>query len=425
MLFADMNKDELEAVRSELDKKYEECISNNLKLNMSRGKPAPDQVAVSFPVLDEIGASSVLKAEDGTDCTNYGGLDGIPEARQLFADILGTSASNVIVMGNSSLNIMFDQISRGYTHGYGGNKPWCKCDKIKFLCPVPGYDRHFAVTQHFGIEMINIPMNEDGPDMDMVEEIVSSDDSVKGIWCVPKYSNPTGITYSEDVINRLASLSPAASDFRIFYDNAYCLHDLYGDALDLPDILRKCEEAGNPDMVFEFASTTKITFPGAGIACIASSENNLKEIRDHLKIQTIGHDKLNQLRHVRYFKNGQGVREHMKKHAEFIRPKFEVVLEGLKKELEGTGAGEWTAPSGGYFISFLTMPGCAERVYELCKEAGVILTGAGATYPYGKDPDNSNLRIAPTYPSVDELREATYVFALAVKKACVEKLLDK
>lgn len=423
MLFADMNKDELGAVMSELDKKYEECRAKNLKLNMSRGKPAPDQVAVSFPVLDEIGADSDLHAEDGTDCTNYGGLEGLPEARHLFADILGTSPDNVLVMGNSSLNIMFDQVSRGFTHGFGGNKPWFTYDKVRFLCPVPGYDRHFAVTEHFGIEMINVPMTDEGPDMDMVESLAASDESIKGIWCVPKYSNPTGITFSAGVIDRLAALKPAASDFRIFYDNAYCLHDLYDDHIELPDILKKCEEAGNPDMVFEFASTSKITFPGAGIACIAASERNLKEIKDHLKIQTIGHDKLNQLRHVRYFKNAAGVKEHMKKHAEFIRPKFEVVLEGLESELDGTGAGEWTKPVGGYFISFQTMPGCADRVYELCKEAGVILTGAGATYPYGKDPCNSNLRIAPTYPSVDELKEATYVFALAVKKACVEKLL--
>ena len=425
MLFADMSKEELAAIKSELNEKYEECRSKDLKLNMSRGKPAPDQVAVSFPVLDEIGADSDLHAEDGTDCTNYGGLDGLPEARQMFADILGTSAAHVIVMGNSSLNIMFDQVSRGFTHGFGGKKPWYTYDKVKFLCPVPGYDRHFAVTEHFGIEMINIPMTHEGPDMDMVEELVSSDETIKGMWCVPKFSNPTGISFSAGVIDRLAALKPAARDFRIFYDNAYCLHDLYDDVTELPDILRKCEEAGNPDMVFEFASTSKITFPGAGVACVASSENNLKEIKDHLKIQTIGHDKLNQLRHVRYFKDAAGIRDHMKKHAGFIRPKFEVVLEGLEKELAGTGAGEWTKPAGGYFISFQTVPGCADRVYELCKDAGVVLTGAGATYPYGNDPDNSNLRIAPTYPSVDELKEATYVFALAAKIACIEKLLGE
>ena len=423
MLFTDMNKDQLTTLKSELDNKFDECKKKALSLNMSRGKPAPDQVAVSFPVLDEINAGSDLHAEDGTDCTNYGGLDGIPEARKLFADILDTDPGHVMVMGNSSLSIMFDQVARGFTHGFMGNKPWHTYDKVKFLCPVPGYDRHFLVTQHFGIEMINVPMGEDGPDMDLIERLVASDESIKGLWCVPKYSNPTGITFSENTVMRLAALKPAASDFRIFYDNAYCMHDLYEDAHVLPDILKACEEAGNPDMVFEFASTSKITFPGAGIAAIAASEGNLKEIKNHLKIQTIGHDKLNQLRHARYFKNAEGVREHMKKHADYIRPKFEVVLEGLEAELNGTGAGSWTKPRGGYFISFETIPGCAGRVYELCKEAGVVLTGAGATYPYGKDPQDSNLRIAPTYPSVDELKQATYVFALAVKIATVEKLL--
>ncbi len=423
MLFTDMDKDQLMTLKSELDAKFEECKSKALSLNMSRGKPAPDQVAVSFPVLDEIGAKSDLCAEDGTDCTNYGGLDGIPEARKLFADILDTDPEHVMVMGNSSLNIMFDQVARGFTHGYFGNKPWHNYVKVKFLCPVPGYDRHFLVTQHFGIEMVNIPMTSDGPDMDIVEQLVSSDETVKGLWCVPKYSNPTGITFSENTVKRLAALKPAAPDFRIFYDNAYCMHDLYDDAPVLPDILKLCEAAGNPDMVFEFASTSKITFPGAGIAAIAASEGNLKEIKNHLKIQTIGHDKLNQLRHARYFKNADGVREHMKKHADYIRPKFEVVLEGLEAELAGTGVGNWTRPLGGYFISFETLPGCAGRVYEICKEAGVVLTGAGATYPYGKDPQDSNLRIAPTYPSVDELKQATYVFALAVKLATVEKLL--
>lgn len=425
MFFTDMNKDELIALKTELDTKYEEMKAKKLNLNMSRGKPSPDQVAVSFPVLDEITAESDLHAEDCTDCTNYGGLDGITEARKLFGDILGTDPDNVMVMGNSSLNIMFDQVSRGFTHGYCGNRPWHTYDKVKFLCPVPGYDRHFLVTEHFGIEMINVPMNEDGPDMDMVEEIVSKDETVKGIWCVPKYSNPTGITFSNEVIRRLASLKPSAKDFRIFYDNAYCMHDLYDESIDLPDMIKVCEEAGNPDIVFEFASTSKITFPGAGIACIAASENNIKEIRNHLKIQTIGHDKLNQLRHARFFKNADGVREHMKKHADYIRPKFEAVLEGLKNELDGTGTGTWTSPKGGYFISFETIPGCAARVYELCKDAGVVLTGVGATYPYGKDPEDSNLRIAPTYPTVDELRAATEVFALAVKIASIEKLLKE
>lgn len=423
MIYADLSSEVLKSLQHELEAEYNKVKEQKLKLNMARGKPAPSQLSVSLPMLDALGSNDNLISEDGTDCTNYGNIDGVAEARRLMADMIGTSPENVIVMGNSSLNIMFDQVSRGFTHGYLGNTPWSKLEKVKFLCPVPGYDRHFMVTEHFGVEMINIPMTPEGPDMDLVEKLVSEDDSVKGMWCVPKYSNPTGFVFSDDTLKRLASLQPAAPDFRIFYDNAYCVHDLYENAPELPDILMLCKECGNPDIVFEFTSTSKISFPGGGIAAVAASEANLKDIKGHLKFQTIGHDKINQLRHVKFFKDGTGIKEHMKKHADFIRPKFEKVLEILSQELEGLGIGEWTDPKGGYFISFDSTMHCADRIFELCKEAGVTLTNVGATFPYGKDPDNSNLRIAPTFPDIEELETATRLFALAVKMASVEELL--
>ena len=422
MLYESLSSDELNDLKKDLESEYNKIKAENLQLNMARGKPAPSQLKICFPLLDAVDSSSDLISEDGTDCSNYGNIDGIIEARRLMAGIMDTEAENVIVMGNSSLNIMFDQVSRGFTHGYLGNKPWSQLDKVKFLCPVPGYDRHFMVTEHFGVEMINVPMTPTGPDMDVVEKLVEQDEAIKGIWCVPKYSNPTGYVYSDETLKRLAALKPKAPDFRIFYDNAYCVHDLY-DECRLPDILSLCKESGNPDMVFEFSSTSKISFPGGGIAAVAASEANLKDIKGHLKFQTIGHDKINQLSHARYFKDADGIREHMKKHAEFIRPKFEKVLEILSGELDGLGIGEWTDPKGGYFISFDSTLHCADRIYELCKEAGVTLTNVGATYPYGKDPDNSNLRIAPTFPTVEELDTATRLFALAVKLASVETLL--
>ena len=351
-------------------------------------------------------------------------MDGIPEAKQLFADLLEVSPENVIVYGNSSLNIMYDTISRAYTHGILGNTPWCRLDSVKFLCPVPGYDRHFSVTEHFGVEMIHIPMDENGPDMDLVEQYVNRDPAVKGIWCVPKYSNPTGITYSDEVVRRMASLKPAAADFRIYWDNAYAFHHLYDEVQDeIPEILSECAKAGNPDMVYEFCSTSKISFPGGGLAALVSSETNLKEVRAQMTIQTIGHDKLNQLRHVRYFKNAQGVREHMKKHADFMRPKFETVLQVLEKELGGLEIGSWVRPRGGYFISFDALPGCAKAIVAKSKEAGLVLTGAGATYPYGKDPQDSNIRIAPTYPTPEELALAGEIFVLSVKLVSLEKIL--
>ncbi len=427
MLYTEMDTTALEDIKKELELEYEKVRGLNLKLNMSRGKPAPDQVAVSFPVLDELTSNSDIKSEDGTDCSNYGVVDGIPEAKKLMADMMGVSADNTIVCGNSSLNLMYDQVSRGFTHGYLGSEPWCKLDRVKFLCPVPGYDRHFLVTQHFGVEMINIPITSEGPDMDMVEELVANDPYIKGMWVVPRFSNPTGITYSDDTLKRLAALKPAAKDFRIFYDNAYCVHSLYGEENDtqLIDIFSEAAKYGNEDMIFEFSSTSKITFPGAGISAIAASDANIKEIKKTLTVQTIGHDKLNQLRHVRFFKDIGGIKIHMKKHADFIRPKFEKVLSILERELGTLGVGEWTNPRGGYFISFDSKQHCADKIYELCKDAGVTLTGAGATYPYGKDPENKNLRIAPTFPTIDELEKATELFALAVKLASVRAILGE
>ena len=425
MQYNDMSKEELLALKESLNKEYAEAKAKGLALDMSRGKPSAKQLDVSLGLLDTINSSSDLKALDGTDCRNYGVLDGIPEAKKLMADMMGTTPDHVIVYGNASLNIMYDQISRAYTHGILGNTPWCKLDKVKFLCPVPGYDRHFAITERFGIEMINIPMSESGPDMGMVEEYVSKDASVKGIWCVPKYSNPQGYTYSEETVKRMAALKPAAEDFRIFWDNAYVIHDLYDDNKDeIADIISECEKAGNPDMVFEFASTSKVSFPGSGIAALATSANNIADIKKQLTIQTIGHDKLNQLRHVRFFMDINGLKEHMRKHAEFMRPKFEAVESVLEEELGGLGIGSWTEPKGGYFISFEAMDGCAKAIVAKCKEAGVKLTGAGATFPYGKDPKDSNIRIAPSFPTPEEMKQAADLFVLCVKLVSVEKLLE-
>ena len=425
MQYNDMSKEELLTLKESLNKEYAEAKAKGLALDMSRGKPSAKQLDVSLGLLDTINSSSDLKALDGTDCRNYGVLDGIPEAKKLMADMMGTTPDHVIVYGNASLNIMYDQISRAYTHGILGNTPWCKLDKVKFLCPVPGYDRHFAITERFGIEMINIPMSESGPDMGMVEEYVSKDASVKGIWCVPKYSNPQGYTYSEETVKRMATLKPAAEDFRIFWDNAYVIHDLYDDNKDeIADIISECEKAGNPDMVFEFASTSKVSFPGSGIAALATSANNIADIKKQLTIQTIGHDKLNQLRHVRFFKDINGLKEHMRKHAEFMRPKFEAVESVLEEELGGLGIGSWTEPKGGYFISFEAMDGCAKAIVAKCKEAGVKLTGAGATFPYGKDPKDSNIRIAPSFPTPEEMKQAADLFVLCVKLVSVEKLLE-
>lgn len=422
--YTELSRQELENLKISLTKEYEETKAKGIKLDMSRGKPSPAQLDLAKDMLDCVNSSTVLKSESGIDCRNYGELCGIPEARQLMAEMMQTDAKNVIVYGNSSLNIMYDTVSRLMLEGTAGNTPWCKLDKVKFLCPVPGYDRHFAITEQFGIEMINIPMHADGPDMDMVEQYVNNDPAVKGIWCVPKYSNPQGITYSEEVCKRFANLKPAAEDFRIFWDNAYTIHHLYDDKQDnLPEILGLCEAAGNPDMVYKFCSTSKVTFPGSGVAALCASKKNLDYVKSIITIQTIGHDKLNQLRHVRYFGNFDGMLKHMKKHAAILRPKFELVLSKLDEELTGLEIGDWTKPIGGYFVSFESLEGCAKKIVALCKDAGVTLTGAGATYPYKKDPKDSNIRIAPTFPPIAELAQALEIFVLCVKLASVEKLL--
>lgn len=421
----EMTKDELLALKNTLTKEYEDAKGKGLNLNMSRGKPGASQLELSLPMLDVINSSSDMRTVLGNDTRNYGDLDGIGECRKLMADMMSVQKDNVVVCGNSSLNIMYDTVSRSITHGVNGSTPWCRLDKVKFLCPVPGYDRHFKITEYFGIEMINIPLNEDGPDMDMVEQYVNHDAAVKGIWCVPKYSNPTGISYSDEVVKRFANLKPAAEDFRIFWDNAYCIHHLYEDKQDeILNILDECEKAGNPNMVYIFASTSKISFPGSGISAIATSLENIEFIKSQMTVQTIGHDKINQLRHVRFFKDIDGLKTHMKKHAELMRPKFEAVLDVLNEELGGLEIGSWIEPRGGYFISFNAMEGCAKAIVEKCKEAGVVMTGAGATYPYGKDPLDSNIRIAPSFPTPEEMEAAAKLFALCVKLVSVEKLLE-
>ena len=425
MQYSEMSKEQLLQLKAELDERYKEAKAKGLNLNMSRGKPSPTQLGVSVGLMDVINSDSDMKSECGIDCRNYGCLDGIPEVKRLMAEMMGTTEDHIFIGGNASLTLMFDTVSRAYTHGIMGETPWCKLDKVKFLCPVPGYDRHFAITEHFGIEMINIPMSETGPDMDMVEELVNSDPTVKGIWCVPKYSNPQGICYSDETVRRFANLKPAAKDFRIFWDNAYVIHHLYEDnQVEILDIIGECEKAGNPDMVFEFASTSKVSFPGSGVSAMATSHANLEDAKKHYTIQTIGNDKVNQLRHARYFKNLDGLKEHMKKHADFMRPKFEATLKVLEEELDGLGIGSWIKPLGGYFISFDAMEGCAKEIVAKCKEAGVILTGAGATFPYHNDPKDSNIRIAPSFPTPEEMQQATEIFVLCVKLVSVQKLLE-
>ena len=422
--YKDLTKEELLELKSGLQAQFEEVKARGLKLDMSRGKPAAAQLNLSMEMMNILNSGTDLVCEDGVDCRNYGGLDGIAEAKQLLADMMEVPKDNVIVFGNSSLNVMYDTVARAMTHEIMGSTPWCKLDKVKFLCPVPGYDRHFAITEHFGIEMINVPMTATGPDMDLVEKLVSEDPAIKGIWCVPKYSNPQGITYSDETVYRFANLKPAAEDFRIFWDNAYCVHHLYEDKQDyLLEILMECKKAGNQDMVYKFSSTSKISFPGSGIAAIAASDVNLADIRNMMKVQTIGHDKVNQLRHVRFFKDIHGIVEHMKKHADIMRPKFETVINTLERELGGLEIGSWIAPRGGYFISFDAMEGCAKAIVAKAKEAGLVMTGAGATFPYGKDPKDSNIRIAPSYPTPEELAVAAEIFVLSVKLVSIDKLL--
>ena len=424
--YKDLSREELLELKKELEVEFEDVKGKGLKLDMSRGKPSKAQLDLSMGMMDVLNGDSDLVCEEGVDCRNYGVIDGIKEAKQLFADMMEVPKDNIIIFGNSSLNVMYDTVARAMTHGIMGSTPWAKLDKVKFLCPVPGYDRHFKITEHFGIEMINIPMTQDGPDMDLVAQYVENDPSVKGIWCVPKYSNPQGITYSDETVHRFATLNPAAEDFRIFWDNAYGIHHLYEDKQDyLIEILMECKKEGHPDMIYKFGSTSKISFPGSGIAALAASDNNLKEIRQMMSIQTIGHDKLNQLRHVRYFKDIHGMVEHMKKHADILRPKFETVLNVLETELGGLEIGSWIAPRGGYFISFDSMEGCAKAIVAKAKEAGLIMTGAGATFPYGKDPKDSNIRIAPSFPTPEELAVAAQVFVLSVKLVSIDKLLSE
>ena len=424
--YQELSKEELLSLQAQLAAAYEDAKGKGLKLDMSRGKPSIAQLNMAMDFMDVINSESDMRTEDGVDVRNYGVLDGIPESKRLMADIMGVNADNVIVCGNASLTIMFDTVARSMTHGVLGSTPWCKLDRVKFLCPVPGYDRHFSIMEYFGIEMINVPMTPNGPDMDMVERLVAQDESIKGIWCVPKYSNPQGYSYSDETVKRFAALKPAAADFRIYWDNAYAVHHLYDDRQDeILDILTECEKAGNADMVYVFGSTSKVTFAGAGIAAVASSKANLDAIRKSMTIQTIGYDKINQLRHVRYFKNFEAVKAHMRKHAEIMRPKFETVLRILDNELGGLGIGQWTRPNGGYFISFDAMEGCAKAIVSKCKEAGMVLTGAGATYPYGKDPKDSNIRIAPTFPTTEEMEMATELFVLCVQLVSVEKLLEE
>lgn len=423
MRYQEMSQRELQREYRKLSAAYREMEQQGLHLDLSRGKPSPEQLELSRKMLDEVNSGSVLDSVDGTDCRNYGGLDGIPEAKALLAGMVGCRPEQVIVGGNSSLTLMFDILSHAMIDGLLGGTPWCQVPDRKFLCPVPGYDRHFAMTEHFGFELVPVPMLPDGPDMNLVERLVREDASIKGIWCVPKYQNPTGVVFSHEVVKRFANLKPAAKDFRIFWDNAYCVHDLYPEEAEtLPDILSLCEQAGSPDLVYEFCSTSKAAFPGAGISGVAASAANLIELRRVWKFATIGPDKLNQLRQARFFRNTAGLKAHMARHADLLRPKFERVEAILKEDLARSGAGSWTEPKGGYFISFNTLPGCAARTVELCKKAGVKFTPAGATWPCGRDPEDRNIRLAPSYASLEEIELAVRLFTICVRLAALESL---
>ncbi|NLJ31086.1 MAG: aminotransferase class I/II-fold pyridoxal phosphate-dependent enzyme [Clostridiales bacterium] len=421
--FMSMSEQELRSVKADLEERYRRFQAQGLKLNMARGKPSVTQLQLSMKMLDCLNSESDLKASTGDDCRNYGLPDGLPELCGLFAQMMDVNENNIIVGGNSSLNMMFDTVSCATTHGFSGCKPWGKLEHVKFLCPSPGYDRHFSVSEYFDFDLIAVPMLATGPDMDVVEKLVSEDESVKGIWCVPKYSNPTGITYSDETVRRFAALKPAAEDFRIFWDNAYCVHDLNDTPDTLLSLWDECKKAGSEDLAIYFASTSKITFPGAGVAAMAASDNNLEVLRNHFSYQTIGPDKLNQLRHICFLKDMDGVKVQMQRHREILEPKFRTVAEKLETELGGKNVASWTNPNGGYFVSVDVMEGCAKRVVALCKQAGVVLTGAGATYPYKKDPHDSNIRVAPTFPPVSELEQAMDLFCICVQLAAAEKLL--
>ncbi len=422
--YIEMSAAELNEELNQLKAEYRRKQALGMHLNMSRGMPCQDQLDLSMKMMDVLDSGSDLTCEDGTDCRNYGQLTGIEEARELLGDMMENNPKDIMIYGNSSLNVMFDTISRCWTHGVMGNVPWCRQGEVKFLCPVPGYDRHFAITEYFGIQMIPVPMTPTGPDMDIVEKLVSEDAAIKGIWCVPKYSNPQGISYSDETVRRFARLEPAAPDFRIFWDNAYGMHHLYDHQQDyLIEILAECKRAGNPDLVYKFSSTSKITFPGSGIAAVATSPNNMEDFVNHMRRQTIGHDKVNQLRHVRFFGGIHGMVEHMRKHADILRPKFECVENTFERDLGGLGIGTWTKPLGGYFIMFDSLPGCAKDIVARCKKAGVQMTPAGATWPYGKDPNDSNIRIAPSFPNLPDLQNAADIFTLSVRISSAKKIL--
>ena len=423
MKLSEMNKEQLTSFKNSVQEEYDSFKSLGLKLNMARGKPSAEQLDLSMPMLDCLTSKDILKAEDGLDVRNYGILDGIPEAKRLMSQLLGVSSDEVIIYGNASLTAMYDTVSRSMNFGVMGSTPWNKLDKVKFLCPVPGYDRHFAITELFGIEMVNVPLTQDGPDMDMVESLVSSDESIKGIWCVPQYANPTGICYSDETVRRFANLSPKAKDFRIFWDNAYAIHHLVDNPKIVLNIMDECKKNGKEDMVYIFGSTSKVTFSGAGVSAIGTSANNIKDIKKQLTVATIGFDKINQLRHCKFFGNFEGMLKHMDKHKAILKPKFDCVIASLEKEIAPLGIGTWFNPQGGYFVSFNSENGCAKRIVSLCKEAGVVLTDAGATYPYHLDPNDSNIRIAPSFPPVEELEQAMKLFCICVKLATAEKLL--
>ncbi len=420
-LYSALSAQERQAELTAVKARFEELKAQELRLDMSRGKPGRDQLNLVSDMLTVLATPEDCVA-DALDVRNYGELTGIPAAKKLWAEILGCKPEECFIGGNASLTLMYDTISKAYTHGLlHSEKPWSKLDTVKFLCPSPGYDRHFKVTESFGAELITVPMTAEGPDMDVVEELVK-DPAVKGIWCVPKYSNPDGIIYSDETIARLAGLKPAAADFIIMWDNAYCIHEFDGEFVPFKDILTLCREAGNPDMVFEYASTSKVTFPGAGISVMATSEANMKYMVGLIGIQTISYDKVNQWRHVKYLKNKENTLALMKKHAEILRPRFRCVLDMLEKEIAPLGIASWQTPKGGYFVSVNTAPGLAKRTLALCKEAGVVMTGAGATFPYGKDPQDSNIRIAPSLPPVQELSAAMEIFCTSLKLAALEIL---